>query len=93
MPWPVKYFTSPLRRTLQTWELTWKDLKHETPLIKELARETYGIQTESKRHNKTYIHTNWPIFEFEKGSPKTMNYGNLINVKLVNIVSIGQQLY
>lgn len=67
LPWPVKYFTSPLRRTLQTWELTWKDLKHETPLIKELARETYGIQTESKRHNKTYIHTNWPIFEFEKG--------------------------
>ncbi|RCK66045.1 Phosphomutase-like protein 3 [Candida viswanathii] len=67
LPWPTRFFVSPLRRTLETWQLTWSDLKHSTPLIKESARETYGIQTESQRHNKSYIIDNFPGFDFEDG--------------------------
>ncbi|CAI5756228.1 unnamed protein product [Candida verbasci] len=67
LPWPQKWISSPLRRTLQTWNLTWLNLKHDTPLIIEFARETYGIQTESQRHPKSYIQKNFPIFEFESG--------------------------
>ncbi|EMG49215.1 PGA12 Phosphomutase-like protein 3 [Candida maltosa Xu316] len=70
LPWPEKFYVSPLRRTLQTWELTWKVLNEEknvdqAPLVKEFARETYGIDSESKRHNKTYITENYPFATFE----------------------------
>lgn len=67
LPWPSRFFVSPLRRTLETWQLTWLDLNYSTPLIKESARETYGIQAESQRHNKSYIHEHFPLFEFEDG--------------------------
>ena len=42
-------------------------MPHKTPLIKEFAREIYGIDSESKRHNKTFIHNYVPSFEFESG--------------------------
>lgn len=67
LPQPDRHFSSPLRRTLETWEYVWKDVTDKTPLIKEFARETYGIQTESKRHPKSYIKTNWPYVTFEDG--------------------------
>ncbi|EGW33713.1 phosphomutase-like protein [Spathaspora passalidarum NRRL Y-27907] len=65
-PRPHAFYVSPLRRTLETWELTWYD-QGEVATIKELARETYGIGTESKRHSKTYIETHYPGFAFELG--------------------------
>ena len=49
-PQPEKFFVSPLRRTLQTWNITWNGLPHKTPLIKEFAREIYGIDSESDQH-------------------------------------------
>ncbi|KAI3406976.2 hypothetical protein KGF56_000269 [Candida oxycetoniae] len=66
-PFPNTHYSSPLRRTLQTWQYVWKDITNDAPIIKEYARETYGIQTESKRHSKTYIHSNWPYATFEDG--------------------------
>ncbi|CAX40488.1 phosphomutase, putative [Candida dubliniensis CD36] len=66
-PQPEKFFVSPLRRTLQTWNITWNGLPHKTPLIKEFAREIYGIDSESKRHSKSFIQNYVPSFEFEPG--------------------------
>ncbi|KAK6198514.1 histidine phosphatase superfamily [Scheffersomyces amazonensis] len=69
IPKPSKYFVSPLRRTLETWERMWRNSKENSviPVVKEKARETYGIGTESKRHNKTYIIDKYPYVEFEAG--------------------------
>lgn len=66
-PYPNRYYSSPLRRTLQTWHYVWGDLVSDAPTIKEFARETYGIQTESKRHPKSYIQANWEYVNFEDG--------------------------
>ncbi|KAI5961931.1 hypothetical protein KGF57_001559 [Candida theae] len=66
-PFPDHHYSSPLRRTLQTWEHVWKDLVKDVPTLKEFARETYGIQTESKRHSKSYIKENWDYVNFEAG--------------------------
>lgn len=66
-PYPDSHYSSPLRRTLQTWEHVWKDLVKDVPTVKEFARETYGIQTESKRHLKSYIKDNWNYVTFEPG--------------------------
>ncbi|CCG22907.1 hypothetical protein CORT_0D00590 [Candida orthopsilosis Co 90-125] len=64
-PYPDHYYSSPLRRTLQTYEYVWRNLVKDAPTIKEFARETYGIQTESKRHSKSYIKENWDYVNFE----------------------------
>lgn len=68
-PKPQSFYVSPLRRTLQTFNSTWNNIiDNETvPVIKEFARETFGIGTESKRHSKQYIATNWPRMKFEDG--------------------------
>ncbi|EGW33712.1 uncharacterized protein SPAPADRAFT_64947 [Spathaspora passalidarum NRRL Y-27907] len=66
-PHPQQFYVSPLRRTLQTWQLTWKNMTNNTAMIKEFARETYGMDTESKRHNKTYTSCNFPGLAFEPG--------------------------
>lgn len=66
-PHPDKFYVSPLRRTLETWQETWLNLPHKTATIKEFARELYGIDTESERHNRTYIENKFPGFDFEAG--------------------------
>lgn len=66
-PQPQRFYVSPLRRTLQTWLYTWKNLAHLKPIIKELGREKYGIDSESRRHSKSYISANYEYFEFEPG--------------------------
>ncbi|KAI5950194.1 hypothetical protein CANMA_005384 [Candida margitis] len=66
-PHPDKFYVSPLRRTLETWQETWLNLPHKTATIKEFAREWYGIDTESKRHDRAYIESSFPGFDFEDG--------------------------
>lgn len=72
-PLPQTFYVSPLRRTSQTFDYTWGPVTNYTenvsfaPTVKELARETYGIGKESRRHNKTFIESNWPNFKFEEG--------------------------
>ncbi|KAK7686885.1 hypothetical protein QCA50_009961 [Cerrena zonata] len=69
-PIPQLYYISPLTRTLQTFELTWSNLINiydSKPKVVELARETYGIGTESKRHNASYIDFNFPFVKFDTG--------------------------
>lgn len=65
-PFPLRFYVSPLRRTLQTWLGTWQNLTSKIPTIKENAREKYGIDSESKRHEKEYIVAKFPNeFTFE----------------------------
>lgn len=68
-PLPQSYYVSPMRRCLQTYNDTWSSILNDTkvPLIKELAREGYGIDSESRRHNKTYIEEFVPTYKFEDG--------------------------
>ncbi|CAK9437619.1 uncharacterized protein LODBEIA_P19970 [Lodderomyces beijingensis] len=67
LPQVDKFYVSPLRRTLQTWQHSWQGISNKSPLVVEFARETYGIQTESKRHPQSYIQANWPSVHFEDG--------------------------
>lgn len=66
-PHPDKFYVSPLRRTLETWQETWLNLPHKTATIKEFARELYGIDSESQRHDRSYIEQHFPGFNFEDG--------------------------
>lgn len=69
-PLPQTYYVSPLRRALETFELTWSsinDIHQKRPTVKEYARETYGIGTDSKRHDQSDIEQNFPFVEFESG--------------------------
>lgn len=68
-PTPQSYYVSPMRRTLQTFNSTWNTILPAgmSPMVKEFARETYGIGTESKRHSKQYIAKYWPNVRFETG--------------------------
>lgn len=73
LPIPQSFYVSPLRRTLHTWELNWKPLLGQEnydcekwPIVKEFAREMYGVGTESKRHNRDYILYNYPFAKFER---------------------------
>lgn len=69
-PLPQKYYVLPMRRTLETFYRTWSpviDLRKHHPVVKELARETYGIGTSSKRHNASYILDKYPFVELEVG--------------------------
>lgn len=69
-PLPQSFYVSPLRRTLQTFNRTWNeiiDIYTTRPLIKEFAREQYGIATESKRHPASYIKEKYPFGDFESG--------------------------
>lgn len=68
-PLPQSYYVSPMRRCLQTYNYTWSSILNDTkvPLIKEFARETYGIDSQSRRHNKTYIEEFAAFAKFEDG--------------------------
>ncbi|CAH6723984.1 phosphomutase-like protein 3 [[Candida] jaroonii] len=69
-PIPSSFYVSPLSRTLHTYQLTWSsivDSSSNPPTVKEYARETYGLGTESKRHPKSYITSNFPFAKFEDG--------------------------
>lgn len=69
-PLPQTYYISPMSRALQTYEITWSpifDVNKNRPTVKEFARETYGIGTDSERHNQSYIAQNFPFVKFESG--------------------------
>lgn len=62
-PIPQSFYSSPLRRCLETHEAIWG--RQSGPIVKENARETYGIGTESKRHPKSYLKKKFPHVSFE----------------------------
>lgn len=65
-PYPQVFYTSPLRRTLHTYHITW-GVQNGSAIVVENLRERYGIETPEERHNKTWISDYCKDCEFEKG--------------------------
>jgi broad specificity phosphatase PhoE len=72
LPFFDSYYTSPLSRCLETARVTFEsqDLPADKPFIptvKEYLREGISGHTCDRRRSKSYIHGNWPYYEFEEG--------------------------
>lgn len=70
MPYPSRYYASPLARCLETCETAFSGLDTTPefkPVIKEMIRERLGIHTCDKRRSKAWIEENHPLFRFEEG--------------------------
>ncbi|KAF3007897.1 hypothetical protein E8E13_011022 [Curvularia kusanoi] len=72
MPPPDRYIVSPLTRTIQTADLSFKDLslpqgKEYKPYIKELLREALGVHTCDRRSPASALRTTFPHLTFEPG--------------------------
>lgn len=66
LPYPEIFYTSPLRRTLHTFHITW-DNNSIVPVVDENLRERYGLYKPYKRHNKTWIQDYCPTCTFTSG--------------------------
>ena len=76
IPTPETFYTSPLDRCLETANLTFKGLnlpKHKPfiPTVKEYFREGISGHTCDRRSNKTWIHENFPTYQFENNFTET----------------------
>ncbi|KOS22648.1 Phosphomutase-like protein 3 [Escovopsis weberi] len=72
LPYFESYYSSPLRRCIQTANTTFATLDLPAthrfePVIKELFREGISVHTCDRRSNKTDIHAFAPQFRFEEG--------------------------
>ncbi|EJT52925.1 phosphoglycerate mutase family protein [Trichosporon asahii var. asahii CBS 2479] len=68
VPLPQTFYSSPMRRSASTLEITWRDIaldKGVRPVIKEMWRETIGLHTCDERSNKSLIAKTYPGFDFE----------------------------
>lgn len=73
MPIPMRHYTSPLTRCLETTRLAFYGLetaksreKHKT-VIKEGLRERIGVHTCDRRQTRSWIHEAYPDYEIEAG--------------------------
>ncbi|KAF2475313.1 phosphoglycerate mutase-like protein [Lindgomyces ingoldianus] len=71
IPAPETYYVSPLTRTIETADVTFKGLrlpdhKPYKPIIKELLREAIGVHTCDRRSTATYIRESFPHVELEE---------------------------
>lgn len=79
MPMPQVLYSSPMRRSASTLEITWdkyisspkghkgkKSSKGLTPIVIEHLRESIGLHTCDKRSDKGVIAATYPRFEFEE---------------------------
>lgn len=68
IPLPTAFFVSPLVRALHTFQITFAGVVDSPePLIIENLRDSYGLRTADLRHNKTWIHEQYPTYRFEDG--------------------------
>ncbi|ROW10703.1 hypothetical protein VPNG_05130 [Cytospora leucostoma] len=73
LPVPMRHYTSPLSRCLETTRIAFADLetasikeKPET-VIKEDLRERLGIHTCDRRRTRSWIHENYPDYNIDAG--------------------------
>jgi broad specificity phosphatase PhoE len=76
IPTPQSFYTSPLKRCLETARISFSGvpLPHAhrfIPTIKEKLRETIGLHTCDRRDSKTFIRQGWPSYKFEEGFAET----------------------
>ncbi|KAF1950629.1 phosphoglycerate mutase family protein [Byssothecium circinans] len=72
IPSPEAFYVSPLTRTIETADLSFKELKFEKgkeykPYIKELLREALGVHTCDRRSTASHISSTFPHVTFEPG--------------------------
>ncbi|KAH7411986.1 histidine phosphatase superfamily [Phaeosphaeria sp. MPI-PUGE-AT-0046c] len=72
IPVPETYYVSPMTRTIETADLTFKGLdlpqgKEYKPYIKELVREALGVHTCDRRSTRSEIETKFKHLTFEPG--------------------------
>ncbi|KAF2707957.1 phosphoglycerate mutase-like protein [Pleomassaria siparia CBS 279.74] len=72
IPAPETYYVSPLTRTLQTADLSFKDLdlpsdRPYAPIGKELVREALGVHTCDRRSTASQIREDFPHVNLEPG--------------------------
>lgn len=72
IPVPETYYVSPLTRTIETADLTFKNLdlpagQEYRPYIKELVREALGIHTCDRRSTRSEIESKFTHLTFEPG--------------------------
>ncbi|KAF1937635.1 phosphoglycerate mutase-like protein [Clathrospora elynae] len=72
IPPPETYYTSPLTRTIETADLSFRGLhlpngREYKPLVKELLREALGVHTCDRRSTKSHIENTFPHVAFEAG--------------------------
>ncbi|KAF2648922.1 phosphoglycerate mutase-like protein [Lophiostoma macrostomum CBS 122681] len=72
IPAPETYYVSPLKRAIETADLTFKTLdlpdgKPYAPIGKELLRECLGVHTCDRRSPAATIHSLFPHVELESG--------------------------
>ncbi|KAL0940394.1 phosphoglycerate mutase [Colletotrichum truncatum] len=72
VPFPESFYTSPLRRCLETSKLAFGSLVEErgqefTPVIKEGLRERMTDHTCDKRSSRTWIKSAYPTYTIEPG--------------------------
>lgn len=68
VPLPQMMYSSPLRRSSDTLQITWSDIlldKGFQPIIKENWRESIGLHTCDKRSTKSIIAAEHPRWRFE----------------------------
>ncbi|KAH6604483.1 phosphoglycerate mutase [Trichoderma cornu-damae] len=76
LPYFQSYYSSPLKRCIQTANVTFAglNLPHSNPFkptVKELFRESISIHTCDRRSTKTQIHAFAPNFKFEEDFSET----------------------
>ncbi|KAJ7107747.1 histidine phosphatase superfamily [Mycena epipterygia] len=67
IPLPEKLYCSPMKRAIETNEITFRNISSGRPLIVENCREYYGEHTCDKRNTRTYIQETYPQFDIESG--------------------------
>ncbi|KAJ4373001.1 putative phosphoglycerate mutase pmu1 [Neocucurbitaria cava] len=74
---PEAYYVSPLTRTIETADLTFRNLsslppnRSYKPLVKELLREVLGVHTCDRRSPKSVLQKEFPHLTFEDGFTET----------------------
>ncbi|OQO13159.1 hypothetical protein B0A48_02623 [Cryoendolithus antarcticus] len=68
---PTSFYTSPLRRCLQTVATTWQNVAglppSKSPIVHESLREIFGVHTCDKRSSTSQIQAEFPYFELSPG--------------------------
>ncbi|KUI67970.1 Phosphomutase-like protein 3 [Cytospora mali] len=74
IPVPMRHYTSPLSRCLETTRIAFSELKttssprgNQTTVIKEGLRERIGVHTCDRRRTRSWIHEKYPDYEIEAG--------------------------
>lgn len=77
LPMPQTYYTSPLKRSLQTAKITFSELVDPfVPVVKERLREVFGVHTCDRRSSRTEIKQNIHCLPLNPTLRRKMSFGS-----------------